>query len=119
MNWYKQAYFGKKAEKKRDRIARDLEQDSASFSVYLIVLPLSASNQLEILSARSYLRRSKQYGETLIIGAACGMDEAKELTAEIAGDVFSKTGTACLRNYFGQSVPSKNVRAHADSQADQ
>lgn len=103
MIWYRNPYFGKTAEKSRERIMRKLEEESGWPFLLLITLPATKENQLEILSPGNYRRQAARKGETLIVGAAVGMREAKRLVEQIVGDVYRQTGTANVREYFAKS----------------
>ncbi len=68
--------------------------------VYLIALPSGPDNQLEILSPAVYRKQAERNKETLIVGLAGGMSEARQVVCQIAGDVYRLTGTADIRSFF-------------------
>lgn len=100
MNWYQNPYFGQTAEKKKDLILQRLQDEDCLLLVHLITLPPTKENQLEIISPRDYRIQAKRHGEPLIIGLACGMREAKQVTVQIVSDVYRRTGTADVRKFF-------------------
>ncbi len=100
MNWYRNLYFGKTAEKKKDRIVEQIETGENRMFTYLIILAQTPVNQMEILTPATYRSQVKKNGEPLILGVACGWHEAQEVVRVIVEDVYIKTGDALVRQYF-------------------
>ncbi len=100
MNWYWNLYFGKTAEKKKDRIVKQIETGENRMFTYLIILAQTPVNQMEILTPASYRSQAKKNGEPLILGVACGWHEAQEVVRVIVEDVYTKTGNALVRQYI-------------------
>lgn len=100
MNWYRNLYFGKTAEKKKDRIVEQIETGENRMFTYLIILAQTPVNQMEILPPATYRSQAKKNGEPLILGVACGWHEAQEVVRVIVEDVYIKTGDALVRQYF-------------------
>lgn len=114
MNWYQNPYFGKTAEKRKYELMQKIDEDGDPLFIQLITLAPGLENQMEILSAPAYRRQVKRKGEPLIIGIACGMREAKELTAQIVGDVYRLTGTANVRRFFEQKQETFQKRKESE-----
>lgn len=114
MNWYQNPYFGKTAEKRKYELMQKIDEDGDPLFIQLITLAPGLENQMEILSAPAYRRQAKRKGEPLIIGIACGMREAKELTAQIVGDVYRLTGTANVRRFFEQKQETFRKRKESE-----
>ena len=101
MNWDCVPYFGQTAEKKKYKIMQKLDAGDNPPLVYLIVLAPTLVNQMEIVSPAEYRRQQRRNGtKPLILGAAIGLDEAKELAGEIVADVYRRTGTADVKAYY-------------------
>ncbi len=79
---------------------RRIEDGAPVPMVYLIALPSGPDNQLEIVSPAVYRKQAERNGETLIVGLASGMSEARQVVCRIAGDVYRLTGSADIRSYF-------------------
>lgn len=100
MNWYRNLYFGKNAEKKKDRFAREIDAQIYRGNTWLITLAANPANQLELFSVHQlrfpYIRRSCP----MILGIASGYEEALEVFLRIVQDVLEATGGVDIRGYF-------------------
>lgn len=101
MNWYQNLYSGKTAEKKKDRLIREIDGEKYRGNIYLITLASNPENQLEIFSVHqlrfSYIRRNCP----LILGIASGYEEALDVLKRIVKEVYEVTGDVKIREYFG------------------
>lgn len=100
MKYYRYLYFPKGLEKKKDKILRRLEKGKFQPFVYLLLLPLNSSNQLEILNSAYLLQPDYPKAEQLVVGIAGSYDDALELVVTIAQEVYTETGGADIRNYI-------------------
>ena len=100
MNWYQNLYSGKTAEKKKDRLIREIDGEKYRGNIYLITLAANPENQLEILSVHqlrfSYIRRNCP----LILGIASGYEEALDVLKKMVEEVYEATGDVKIREYF-------------------
>lgn len=103
MRWYQDLYIGEKARENQQKIIRKVERREALWTVYLITLAPDERNQLEIVTPTVYYRQEERYGQLpVVVGLACGMQEAKNLLLKMAQDVYEKTKDADFRSYFLQ-----------------
>lgn len=100
MNWYSKLYVGKKAEKKKEKIRKEIDREIYKGNTYLITLSSNPKNNLEIFSVQElrfpYLREHCP----MIVGIALGWEEALEVLQEMVKEVYYSTGEANLREYF-------------------
>lgn len=100
MNWYRKLYFGKNAEKRKNRFVREIEAGTYRGNTWLITLAANPENQLELFSVQelrfSYIRRNCP----LVLGIASGYEEALEVLLRIVQEVLEATGGADIRGYF-------------------
>ncbi len=102
MDWYQNLYIGETAKKKKPEIISKVEAHRTLYHVYLIITAPGEQNQLEILTPREYYKQAARKGESLIVGIAGSMTEAKEIVCRMTEEVFQKTGTVRLKEYFIQ-----------------
>lgn len=100
MEWYRNLYVGQMAKKKRDRLIQKIESGKAPVNVYLITLPGTEANQLEIVPVWNLKFWNRGRTCPLIVGLACGRGEALELLVQITEEVLEETGTVNLRARF-------------------
>ena len=104
MNWYQNLYTGKTAEKKKEKIIQEMEQEIYKGNTYLITLAANPQNNLEIISIHQfrfpYIRRNCP----MILGIASGRAEAMEVVQKIVDEVYSVTGNVKIREYYEQKV---------------
>lgn len=104
MNWYRNLYTGKTAEKKKEKLIQEIENEIYKGNTYLITLAANPRNNLEILSVHqlrfSYIRRNCP----MILGIASSREEAMEVFQKIVNEVYSATGDVKLRAYFERSA---------------
>lgn len=100
MEWYSNLYFGETAEKKSKKLIQKIESGKTSINTYLLTLPGGQKNQLEIIPAWNLKFWYTKKSCPMIIGLACGKEEALQLLCRITEEVFQKTGGVELRRYF-------------------
>lgn len=102
MNWYQKLYTGKTAEKKKEKIIQEIDNEIYRGNTYLLTLAANPQNNLEIFSVHQlrfpYIRRNCP----MILGIASGREEAVEVFQKIVDEVYSATGNVKLREYFEQ-----------------
>ncbi len=100
MNWYGELYTDRTMEKKKKKTIREIEDGVYRGNTYLITLAANPENLLELFSVHElrfpYLRRNCP----LIVGMACCRESALLLFERIVKDVYDRTGTVKIREYF-------------------
>lgn len=103
MQWYQNLYVGEKAREKQQQIIRKVENKEVLWTVYLITLAPDERNQLEIVTPMVYYSQEKRYRQLpVIVGLACGMQEAKKLLLKMTQELYEKTGDVDFRSYYLQ-----------------
>lgn len=100
MDWYSELYFGEMAEKKKEKLIRMVESGKTPVNTYLLTLPADEKNQLEILPVRDMRFWHEGRQCPMIVGLACGKQEAVLLVQRITEDVLRRTGGVKLREFF-------------------
>lgn len=100
MRWYKHLYVGEQARKKRYALISRIRYRKLQRDAYVITLAESGNNLLEIYSSYVLLSPWMKEEDLLILGIACGKEEAMELAGRIVMDVYRATGGFLLRPYF-------------------
>ena len=110
MEWADNLYVSESAAGKKDKIIRKAERGAGMVQVYLIALASNEQNLLDIFHG-AHLKQPAFYSQSLrIVGIACGMEEARELTLKIITDIYQKTGEFEVRKYFSFSGRGKRIR---------
>lgn len=100
IRWYKKLYMGETARKKRYKIVWKVKHKAGLINTYLITVPLTGNNQLEIINSSELLQKHYNYTTVCIAGIAVGYEEALELVETITMDVFNTTNTVDIRSFF-------------------
>lgn len=100
MDWYENLYIGNNAKKKKNSLIRKIESGKAPLETFLVTLSSGQVNQLEIISAWNLKFWYHRKNCPMIIGLACGQEEALELVVQITEEVLEKTGKTELKDYF-------------------
>jgi hypothetical protein len=103
MNWYSNLYTGKTAEKKKESLIRKIEDGKAPFDTYLLTLPASEDNQLEVIPAWNLKFWYNRSVCPLIVGIGIGRKEMTDMICQIVQEVLEKTGTTDLRGYLEEA----------------
>ena len=98
MNWHKKLFLGSEAAKKKAKIISNLENHKISFGVYVIILSVNQKDIFDILP--SHMLFKENYKDCEIVGISVTKDEAYEVCAKIINEVYDKTGTYKVREYF-------------------
>ena len=100
MEWYRKLYTDRTTEKRKKKIVKEIDAGIYRGNTYLITLAANPENMLEILSvhqlAFSYLRRTCP----MIVGIACCRESALLLLERMINEIYEKTGTLKIREYF-------------------
>ncbi len=100
MRYYRHLYLGEGLKKKKEKVICGLETGKLMPGVYIITLPRSKKNQLEIYPSAQFLWPDFPHQDFFVVGIAKGYDEALELVEEIAKEVYNKTRGADIRAYL-------------------
>jgi len=98
MNWHKNLVFGEEAAKKKSKIINDIDNHKIIFGVYVIILSVNQKDIFDILP--SYMLFKDNYKNREIVGVSVTKNEAYEVCARIINEVFEKTGTYKVREYY-------------------
>lgn len=103
IRWYKKLYMSETARKKRYKIVWKVKHKAGLLNTYLITVPLTGNNQLEIIDSSELLQKHYNYTTVCIAGIAVGYEEALELVKTITMDVLNTTSTANIRDFFKEA----------------
>ena len=88
VNWYKNLYVGDTAKKKQKKWMRRIENKKAVPGVWLLTLPSSQQNNLDVIPA------------DLLLQPAVSREEAFELVEAIALETYRETGEVKIREWL-------------------
>ena len=100
VRWYKKLYMGEMARKQRYKIDWKVKHKAGLLNTYLITVPLTGNNQLEIIDSSQLLQKHYNYTTVCIAGIAIGYEAALELVETITIDVLNTTNTVDIRKFF-------------------
>lgn len=100
MRYYKYLYLSDKIKQKRDKIIRRIEQNKLQHDIYLLLLPRSDRNQLEIIHTGYLLQPDYPKEDLFVVGIANSYDAALELVEKISQEVYDNTNEVNIRNYI-------------------
>lgn len=101
MQWAENLYVTEKTAGKKDTIIRKANRGVGMFSIYFIALASNEENLFDIFHA-AHLKQSAFYRQNpYIVGIAAGYEEALELVRKMVEDIYHRTGTFHVREYFG------------------
>ncbi|MCC8101535.1 MAG: hypothetical protein LIP11_04500 [Clostridiales bacterium] len=101
LNWYRNLYIGNTFLKNKKKMMRMVEAQKAVPGLYLILLRTDTEhNQLEIVPQRCLAETVPDFSAAVILGMACGKEEAQELLLRMTEEVYFETQTADLRQFF-------------------
>ena len=104
MEWYKDLYIGKSAQKKKDDLIQKIESGKTPVDTYLLTLPSDDKNQLEIIPAWNLKHWYQRKKCPIVVGICCGRYEAIYMVQQIVEEVYEKTGSADIREYFEKQL---------------
>ncbi len=104
LNWHKLIYLGEDVKDEYEKIRAELDKGSYLRGVYMITLAENPIEQLDILNSLIYAANSERYSNVTVVGLAKGYEQAKELVARMAEDVYSKSGAVGIRGFFEEAL---------------
>lgn len=102
MKWYKDLYVTPKMAKKKVRIKWKLDHGAGVVGTYLLVLPETNYNQLEIINSIYIKQPYYRNRDMIVIGLAESEIMAYELLLIITEETFKNTKDANIRSYLLQ-----------------
>lgn len=100
MRWYEKLWVGPGAQKKKKKILSAIEKQERFLQAYVICLSQSPYEQLEILPSRMLGSPGCPEESLYVLGIAIGKQEAMELVAEMAEQIYRETGNLNMKQYF-------------------
>ena len=100
MKYYRHLYLSDGLEKKKDKIIRKLQKNKLQYDLYLVTLPETEKNQLEIYNSALFKQPDYPVKDLFVVGFAKGYDTAIELVEEITRTVYNETRGADIRSYI-------------------
>ena len=100
MNWLKKLYITPAMKKKKTKIIWKLDHGAGVTGVYLLLIPYTKANQLEIMNAAYLKQRFLRKQNMTVVGMAESYEQAVLLLQQIVEEVYTKTGTANIRSFF-------------------
>jgi len=100
MRWYKNLYFGEGVNKDAVKAVKQLKAGKSRPELYVIVLAQKEGELLELYPSWTLNQEYYRRQDLLAVGLAHGYEEAKALTAVILQDVYDRTGTLSVKEYF-------------------
>lgn len=100
MIWYKEFYAGESIERKKEKIKWKILHNAGQLDIYVIALSSNPANLLDIISSKELMQKAYPKRDMLVVGVDKGYDNAIELAGKIIMEVFQKTGTLNVRDYF-------------------
>lgn len=100
MKWYKPLYVGDMAKKQKREIIRNIKKRKFMACACFICLALNKEELLEIYPVYTLKHKRFPVDDLYILGIASTHGEAIELVTIIINEVYQKTGTVNVRQYF-------------------
>lgn len=100
MKYYRHLYLSDGLEKKKNKIIRKLRDNKLQYDVYLVTLPETEQNQLEIYNSALFKQPDYPIRDLFVVGLAKGYESALELVEEITRTVYNETKGADIRSYI-------------------
>jgi len=100
MKYYRHLYLSDGLEKKKNKIIRKLRDNKLQYDVYLVTLPETEQNQLEIYNSALFKQLDYPIRDLFVVGLAKGYESALELVEEITRTVYNETKGADIRSYI-------------------
>ena len=107
MKWYPNLYVGKIAKKRQRTIIRKLKTNAGMLDVYLITMAANGRDIFDIISSSYLQQRSLRRNLPMIVGIACGYEEAVEPAADIVQEIYQKTKDVQVRSYLMEKVKER------------
>ena len=100
MRWYKHLYVGEMAKRKRYPLISRIRYQKLQKDAYVITLPEHGKNLLDIYPSYVLLSSWMKKENLLIVGIACGKEEAMETAGRIIMETYRNTGTFEVSQYL-------------------
>lgn len=100
MRWHKRLYVGEIAKQKKYKIIGKIRYHRLQINAYVIALPSNKNNLLDIFPSYELLQNYYRSRDMMIVGIACGYDEALEVVRNIIHDIYNNTGGFDVEEYF-------------------
>lgn len=107
MKWYPNLYVGKSAKRRQRRIIRKLKTNAGMLNVYLITLAANGRDLFDIISSSYLQQKALRRNLPMVVGIACGYEEAVELVTEIIQEVYRETKDVQVRAYLMEKVKER------------
>ncbi|MBQ0059462.1 MAG: hypothetical protein KBS83_05850 [Lachnospiraceae bacterium] len=102
MKWAEHLYIGKRIEDRYPKVRAALDASKRPAYCYLLTLPTSQYNQLEIIHSFQFYKNKPYIKMPLIVGLAADYDESRQLVMSITNEVYQATGDVDIRSYILQ-----------------
>ena len=104
MRWYRNLYLGDNAKKAKYKVFGRIRKGRFTSDTFLITLPSSEENLLDITSAnfllQPYFKKKENRENLYVLGIADGKDEALEVVRTIIDEVYTNTGSFNISGYL-------------------
>lgn len=100
MKYYRHLYWSEDLEKKKDKILKKLENGKLQLGTFLVVLPKSNKNQLEIIDCKLLFQPSYPSEELFVVAILSSYDEALIYIEYLLKEVYEDTKGTDIRNYI-------------------
>ena len=104
MRWYRNLYLGDNAKKAKYKVFGRIRKWKFTSDTFLITLPSSEENLLDITSAnfllQPYFKKKINLDKIYIVGLAKGREEALYLVRDIIDDGYSNTKGFDIAGYL-------------------
>ncbi len=101
MRWMRELYVGDRVYRSKKKIVRRIRRHKPLPGVYVLILSMNPSNQVEFFDANTLLQPYYRRQDNLtIVGIAGGYDEAVLLVMRMADECYRKTGSGELRAFL-------------------
>lgn len=100
VSWNESLYFGESIKKKHRRAIFAINHGKKIKRVYCIAFASNENNLFDILPASELRYPHYQHTTTHILGLAKGKEEATEVAIKMLIEIYRKTGSFRVREYF-------------------
>lgn len=97
-------YVSPSAQKIKKKIVWKIGHKAGMLNIYLITLPQSGHNQLEIINSSEFLQKHYNKVTTYVVGIAVGYEEALGLVERMVNDIMIKKQEKNIREYFEREL---------------
>ncbi len=100
MRFHKNLIMNETACKNRRKIIRRLKRGRPLPDLYVLMLPATGPDQLEICAASLLLQPALREQDPYIVGFSYGYEAAVALIQQLTEQVYKETGTGNIRDYI-------------------